>query len=145
MNLPNFNLEKLRGLLPQMAMCITLGYVLGFLFFYHAFPYFSVPSASSMPAWTLVLALIGIGLIAGYLFPDILQILTGAVMLPIMGALFCFAIFASPVLSPEITAEGLSENLLGLTLMLLSPMIMAFLVIFLAGFASLYIFESHEG
>ena len=140
----SFKLEDLRPHLGQVAMYLMLGMIIGFLYFQKIFPYFSSPVNAEMPTLLFVLFLISIGAVSGYLYPDITNVLASAILLPLLGGLFCFLIFISPTLSRDIMASGLGEDLVLLARLLLFDMLMSFLVIFVAGFGSVYLFESAE-
>ncbi|MDO9537000.1 MAG: hypothetical protein Q7J68_01615 [Thermoplasmata archaeon] len=133
--------EKLRGLLEQSALYLMLGSVIGFLFFYDIFPYFCAPFNSPLPAWALILSLVGIGLLAGYLYTDIVHVLASAVLFPLLGAFFCFIIFISPAFSPDILMTRMSDDFFILARLVMFDMFMTFIIIFTVGFISLYLFD----
>ncbi|MBA3046435.1 MAG: hypothetical protein KKH41_01375 [Candidatus Thermoplasmatota archaeon] len=136
--------EELRKLLPQIAMYLMLGIILGFVFFYDIMPYFCVPAASDFPVWGLVSLLCVLGLVAGYLYPDIIHMLLNAIMLPLLGAVFCFLIYMSPALSPDVVATGIAEEFINMALLLMPYMVISFLTLFTVGFISMYLFEPDD-
>jgi hypothetical protein len=130
--------------LPRVAMYLMLGFIMGFLLFQKIFPYFSAPIEVGIPTWLFVLFISGIGFAANYLYPDITNVLLGSIALPVLGGIFCFLIYISPALSPDIMSSGLSEDLVYLARLLLFDMLMAFLILIVVGFMTVYLFESDE-
>jgi len=123
------------------SLYLMLGSVAGFLFFYDNFNYYCSPFSFDMPMWALVPAFVLIGLLAGYIYPDIVHVMASAVFIPLAGAAFCFAIFASPALARDIVGE-FSDWLFELAKFILFDLVLACLAIFSAGFVSLYLFET---
>ena len=132
----------IRERLPKAALYLMVGCILGFLFFYDLFPFFCVPPSRDLPVWLLIITLCALGLAWGYLYPDINQVLTGALLLPALGAIFCFLLNTAPALSPDIVASGLSEDFVGMSFLLMPYMVITFLTFFITGFISMYHFES---
>jgi hypothetical protein len=133
--------KQLKGLIPQAAMYLMLGTIIGFLYFYDMFHYYSAPFNSSLPSWLLILALGFIGVMAGYLYPDIIHVMASAVLLPLIGATFCYILFVSPAFSPDIIG-GFSDSFFDLARYIIFDMILTAVVIFSTGFVSLYIFDT---
>jgi hypothetical protein len=142
MNFPlAFDRKLLKGLLPQAAMYLMLGTAIGFLFFYDMFYYYCAPLNSNMPSWLLILALGFMGMIASYLYSDIIHVMVSTVLLPLLGAMFCFLLFISPAFSPDIIG-AFSDSFFELARYIIFDMILASIVIFSSGFLSLYVFET---
>jgi len=137
----DFDRKLLKNLLPQAIMYLMLGTVIGFLFFYDMFHYYCAPFNSRLPSTLLILALGFTGVAACYLYPDIIHVMVSMVLLPLLGALFCFMIFISPAFSPDIVGS-FSDWFFELARYILFDMILASVVIFCSGFVSLYIFDT---
>jgi hypothetical protein len=133
--------RALRSLVPQASMYLMLGCFVGFLLFYDAFHYYCEPFKSSLPSWLLVLALGFAGVLACFLYPDIVHVMLSMVLLPLLGAVFCFLLFISPAFSPDIVGS-LSDWLFELARYIIFDVILASVVIFCSGFISLYIFDT---
>lgn len=137
----SFGRAKIRDLAAQTAMYLMLGTYIGFLLFYDSFHYYSAPFSSAMPSWLLTLLLLFPGVLACYIYPDIVHVMLSSVLLPLSGAAFCFLLFASPAFSPEIVGD-FSEWFFELARFILPDMMLACVVIFTTGFVSLYIFDT---
>lgn len=138
-----FNLDKkfLKDMLPQATMYLMLGTAIGFLLFYDMFHYYCAPFNFGLPSWMLIFSLGFTGALACYLYPDIIHVMVSAVLLPLLGALFCFIIFISPAFSPDIVGS-FSDWFFELARYIIFDMILASVVIFSSGFVSLYIFDT---
>ena len=133
--------RTLRSLVPQASMYAMLGCFVGFLLFYDVFHYYCAPFKASLPSWLLVLALGFAGVLACFLYPDIVHVMLSMVLLPLLGALFCLLIFISPAFSPDIVGSFF-DWLFELARYIIFDMILASVVIFCSGFISLYIFDT---
>ena len=132
---------QVKGLFPQAVMYMMLGFVVGFMVFYDTFYYYCVPFNSHLPSWLLVLVIGLTGILACYLYPDIFHVMVTTVMLPLLGAGFCFIMFISPAFSPDIIG-AFSDSFFEMARYILFDMILAMIVIFTTGFASLYFFDT---
>jgi hypothetical protein len=105
------------------------------------FHYYCAPFNSSLPSWLLIIALGFIGVMAGYLYPDIIHVMASTILLPLSGAMFCFILFTSPAFSPDIIGT-FSDSFFELVRYIIFDVILAAVVIFSSGFVSLYIFDT---
>ena len=134
-----WSLESVRILAAE----IMLGIFIGYIFFYDIFNYYSAPFNNELPSWALLILLGIAGLLIGYLFPDLRITLASAVALPLLGAFFCFLIFISPLLSPDIISTNISDDIFIFARLVLVDILLSFLVIFTASFVSLYFFDEN--
>ncbi len=143
-NVPTFQAAHIKGHMPRVVLYLMLGFIMGFLLFQKIFPYFSAPIQVGIPTLLFVLFIASIGFAANYLYPEITNVLLASIALPALGGVFCFLIYISPALSPEILGGGLSEDIVYLARLLLFDMLMAFLILFVTGVATVYLFESED-
>ena len=142
MNLKQFFTQwEKKEIMKLVAAHLMLGVFLGYVFFYDVFYYFSAPFATPMSSWVMVLCYALAGFLVGYLFPDPRIAMASSVVLPMLGALFCFIIFISPTFSPDIISTNLSDDLFIMARLTLISISISFLVIFFTSFITLYIFD----
>jgi hypothetical protein len=133
--------KKLRSMAVQTAMYFMLGTFIGFLFFYDVFNYYCEPFTASLPSWVLAVFLLFPGVVACYLYPDIIHVMLSAILLPVSGALFCLLLYISPAFSADIVGT-FSDWLFDLARFILPDVILACVVTFSTGFVSLYVFDT---
>ena len=125
---------NLKDMLELTIAYLMLGTFLGYVFFYHIFYYLSAPFNSQVSLLVIVTLYAIAGFIIGYLFPDIRMVIASSVILPILGAIFCFILSISPSLSPDIISSSLSDDIFILARVLIGAVFSAFIIIFLTGF-----------
>ncbi|MDD4308631.1 MAG: hypothetical protein PHU53_07495 [Thermoplasmata archaeon] len=134
--------ENMKVFASHAAMYTMLGFAIGFLIFYDMFYYYCAPFNSSLPPWAFVAVLALAGILGCYLYPDIIHVMLSAVLLPALGAVFCFILYVSPAFSPEMVTTSLSDGLFVVAQYIIFDMILAFITVFASGFVSLYFFDS---
>ncbi len=133
-----------KEIMKLLAAHLMLGVFLGYIFFYNMFYYFSAPFDTQISAWVMVLFYAMVGFFVGYLFPDPRIVTASSVILPMLGAFFCFIIFISPTFSPDIISNYLSDDLFIMARLILGNLFLSFLVIFITGF-TMYMFDDEFG
>ncbi|MFO7619314.1 MAG: hypothetical protein R6W91_06655 [Thermoplasmata archaeon] len=125
-------------------MFLMMGSAVGFLFFYKVFYYFSAPFSADMPMWFMILVLGVMGILGGYLYPDIMNVLAMSIFLPAIGSAVCALISVSPAFSLDLVSSGLADVVFILAKYMIPLILIAFLVFICAGFLAMYAFESDD-